>query len=266
MYKIDNSVYPRPFSRFDIFRRKRPIMSNETQSDRVFGSVRAGILGCRLLPGGKLRINEIAEQVGVSLGAVREALSRLAAEGLVIAESQKGFRVAPISSEEFRDLTDARVEVESLTLRRSIAKGDLEWESHLVAAWHRLSRTSQRLADDPRLYSDEWAVAHRQFHRALVAACGSEKLLTIRSQLYEQAERYRRYSGVIERDRDVAAEHERLFRATLARDVVAAAREMSAHLWLTADIIIGSAALEPQPTESTGGETLGRKRNPVAAE
>ena len=248
-------------------RRKRPSMSNETQSDRVFGSVRADILGCRLLPGSKLRINEVAEQIAVSLGAVREALSRLAAEGLVVAESQKGFRVAPISSEEFRDLTDARVEVETLTLRRSIVKGDLEWESQLVAAWHRLSGTSQKLAHDPRLYSDEWAAAHREFHRALVAACGSEKLLTIRSQLYEQAERYRRYSGVIEKDRDVAAEHERLFRATIARDAVAAAHEMGAHLWLTADIIISSATLDSRAPETMPSATapVGRKRSHVPA-
>jgi DNA-binding GntR family transcriptional regulator len=241
-------------------------MSNETQSDRVFSSVRADILGCRQLPGGKLRINEIADQLGVSLGAVREALSRLAAEGLVVAESQKGFRVAPLSSEEFHDLTDARVEIESLTLRRSIAYGDLEWESQLVAAWHRLSRTTQRLTEDPRLYSDEWATAHREFHRALVAACGSEKLLAIRSQLYERAERYRRYSGVIEKDRDVAAEHRRLFEATIGRDEAMATREMQAHLWLTADIIIGSAALESQSAESAGAERIGRKRNRVAAE
>ena len=120
-------------------------MSNETQSDRVFGAVRADILGCRLLPGGKLRINEIAERNDVSLGAVREALSRLGAEGLVVAESQKGFRVAPLSADDFRDLTDARVEIEKLTLARSIARGELEWESQLVAAWHRLSRTPEQL-------------------------------------------------------------------------------------------------------------------------
>jgi|SRR5271165_50124 len=226
-------------------------MSNETQSDRVFGAVRADILGCRLMPGGKLRINEIAEQNDVSLGAVREALSRLAAEGLVVAESQKGFRVAPLSAQDFRDLTDARVEVEKLTLARSIARGDLEWESQIVAAWHRLSRTPQQLDDYPRLYSDEWSDAHREFHRALVAACGSEKLLNIRAQLYEQAERYRRYSGVVSgKERDVAAEHKRLFDATIARDVAAATREMGEHLWLTADIIIGSATLDPRAPET----------------
>jgi DNA-binding GntR family transcriptional regulator len=108
-------------------------MSSETQSDRVLSAGRADILGCRLMPGGKLRINEIAKRHDVTLGAVREALSRLAAEGLVVAESQKGFRVSPLSSDDFRDLTDARGEIETLTLKRSIARGDVEWESQLVA-------------------------------------------------------------------------------------------------------------------------------------
>jgi DNA-binding GntR family transcriptional regulator len=244
-------------------------MSNETQSDRVFGAVRAEILGCRLLPGSKLRINEIAEQSDVSLGAVREALSRLGAEGLVVAESQKGFRVAPLSADDFRDLTDARVEIEKLTLARSIARGDLEWESQLVAAWHRLSRTPEQLNDNRRLYSDEWSAAHREFHRALVAACGSEKLLNIRAQLYEQAERYRRCSGVVsEKERDVAAEHKRLFDATIARDAAAAIREMGEHLSLTADIIIGSATLDSHAPETmvSAADPAGRKRSHVPSE
>lgn len=243
-------------------------MSNETQSDRVFGAVRADILGCRLLPGGKLRIKEIAEQNDVSLGAVREALSRLVAEGLVVAESQKGFRVAPLSAEDFRDLTDARVEIERLTLARSIARGDLEWESRLVAAWHRLSRTPQKLDYNPRLYSDEWSAAHREFHRALVAACGSGKLLNIGAQLYEQAERYRRYSGVVsEKERDVAAEHMRLFDATIARDAPKAIREMGEHLWLTADIIISSATLDSRAPETmpSAAAPVGRKRSHIPA-
>jgi DNA-binding GntR family transcriptional regulator len=247
--------------RFITFDNRKREMTSETQSDRVFNSVRADILGCRLLPGGKLRINEIAAQHDVSLGAVREALSRLTSEGLVVAESQKGFHAAPLSLADFRDLTDARVEIETLTLKRAIAKGDVEWETQLVAAWHRLSRTSTHVAGHPDLHSDDWAAAHGEFHRALVAGCGSEKLLAIRAQLYEQAERYRRYSGVIERKRDVAAEHKRLFDAAIARDDKAAAREMSAHLWLTADIIIGSSALHPRKS----GET-GRKRGRVAAE
>jgi DNA-binding GntR family transcriptional regulator len=95
------------------------------------------------------------------------------------------------------------------------------------------------------------------------------KLLNIRAQLYEQAERYRRYSGVVsDKERDVAGEHKRLFDATLARDAAAATWEMGEHLWLTADIIIGSAALDPRVPETTVNvaEPAGRERSRVPAE
>ncbi len=215
-------------------------MSNQTQSDRIFETLRGDILACRMLPGSKLRINDIAESSEVSLGAVREALSRLGAEGLVIAESQKGYRVAPLSVEDLRDLTEARVEIERAALARSIAYGDLDWETNLVAAWHRLSRISERAEGEPHLASDQWAIAHGAFHEALVKACGSAKLLQIRSQLYQQTERYRRYSGVVDRDRDVFAEHKRIFDATIARQSAEAMDAIVEHLRLTAKIITGS--------------------------
>ncbi len=224
-------------------------MSNRTQSDRMFETLRGDILACRILPGSKLRINDIAETSEVSLGAVREALSRLGAEGLVIAESQKGYRVAPLSVEDLRDLTEARVEIERVALARSIAHGDLDWETDLVAAWHRLSRISRRVEGEPHLASDQWELAHGAFHEALVKACGSAKLLQIRSQLYQQTERYRRYSGVVGRDRDVSAEHKRIFDATIARDRAAATEAIVEHLRLTAEIITRSLKLEDQGEE-----------------
>jgi GntR family transcriptional regulator, carbon starvation induced regulator len=181
----------------------------------------------------------------VSPGAVREALSRLGAEGLVIAKSQKGYRVAPLSADDLEDLTDARVEIERIALARSIARGDLEWETNLVAAWHRLSKISERLPEDLSLL-DQWAIAHSGFHAALVAACGSNKLLQVRSQLYQQSERYRRYSGVVDSERDVFAEHRRIFEGAIARDSAAATKATAEHLRLTAEIIVASLKLDEQ--------------------
>jgi len=222
-------------------------MSAKTQSDRIFDTLQADILACRLIPGSKLRINEIADSSDVSLGAVREALSRLSAEGLVIAESQRGYRVSPLSIEDLRDLTEARVEIERIGLSRSIARGDLEWETNLVAAWHRLSKVPQPLPEDPNV--GRWAAAHAEFHLALVTACGSNKLLQVRSQLYQQTERYRYYSGVVDRERNVFAEHQAIFDAAIARDAAAAAEAIEAHLRMTTKIIIGSLVLQAEDAE-----------------
>ena len=71
-----------------------------TQADEVFETLRAEILSCRLPPSAKIRINEIALRLVVSPGAVREALSRLSAEGMTVAEAQKGYLVASVSVDE----------------------------------------------------------------------------------------------------------------------------------------------------------------------
>jgi GntR family carbon starvation induced transcriptional regulator len=225
-------------------------MAAKTQSEQTYDSLRADILACHLEPGGKLRINEIAEAQGVSLGAVREALSRLGAEGLVVPEAQKGYSVSPLSIDELLDLTEARVEIERIALMRSVERGDLDWETSLVATWHRLGRLDERALNtggkppDPEL-SDQWAVAHSAFHKALVQACGSETLLQIRFRLYELAERYRRYSAPIasEKKRDVHAEHQAIFDAAVARNAPLAGQLISEHLRATASLIVNASRL-----------------------
>ncbi len=92
-------------------------------TETVYETLRAEILACRLLPGRKLKIRELCGRFGVSLGAVREALSRLTAEGLVVAETQRSFQVAPVSAADLADLTRLRVDIEGLALRWAIAAG-----------------------------------------------------------------------------------------------------------------------------------------------
>jgi DNA-binding GntR family transcriptional regulator len=214
----------------------------------MFDRLQADILSCRIAPGSKLRLSEIADSSDVSLGSVREALSRLSGEGLVIAESQKGYRVTPLSVKDLCDLTEARVEIERICLSRSVALGDLEWETNLVAAWHRLSKIPHPFPEDPNV--DRWAGAHAEFHLALVAACGSNKLIQVRSQLYQQSERYRRYSGAVDPDRNVFAEHQAIFDASIARDVTGAVQAIEGHLRITAKIIISSLVLQAEDVTS----------------
>src|SRR5687767_1880662 len=123
----------------------------------AYDALRAEVLTCRLAPGTKLVIADLCERLGFSLGAVREALSRLTSEGFVIAEPQRGFRVSPISEAELRDLTEVRADIESQCLRRSIEVGDIAWEGRIVAAYHELARTPERVADDPERNSEAWA-------------------------------------------------------------------------------------------------------------
>src|SRR3546814_10378760 len=126
----------------------RHIMTREySLTERAYKRLRDDLLTCRLAPGDKLNIKEISETLGVSLGAIREALSRLTSEGFVIADERRGFRASPISVAELRDLVQVRSNIEGQCLRRSIEIGGLDWESGLVAASPRLSRSEEHTSE-----------------------------------------------------------------------------------------------------------------------
>jgi DNA-binding GntR family transcriptional regulator len=226
------------------------IVKGQTLAEGVYQELRADILACRLRPGAKLQINLLAEDRRLSLSGVREALSRLSAEGLVIAEPQRGFHVAPVSLEDLADLTMTRIDIESLCLARSIENGGVDWETAIVGAMHRLSKTAYWAPGDERRLSEEWVSAHNAFHEALVSACDSVWRLRIRSSLYHQSERYRRLSvPVLSRKRDVDVEHRAISEAALARKKTRACDLLKEHLVLTMNIIIKGLPLEPELNE-----------------
>jgi DNA-binding GntR family transcriptional regulator len=207
----------------------------------VYNQVRSDILAGRLEPDRKLRIQELAASLEVSPSVVREALSRLSSESLVIAEPQRGFRVAPINAADVSDLTEVRIDIELKCLRRAMSRGGVDWEVAIVAANHALMRTPH---DIPEI-SDDWTLAHARFHQALVAACDSPWLLRIREQLFVQGERYRRINiRMSDEDRDLRAEHTKLAEAVLSRDVTMATERMADHLRLTEILTLQSLEME----------------------
>jgi DNA-binding GntR family transcriptional regulator len=222
-------------------------------TESVYARLRADLLACRLVPGQKLKIDALCKQLSAGSSAVREALSRLASEGFVAAEPQRGFRVAPLSLSELHDLTNTRCQIEELCLRDSLAHGDLEWETQLIAAQHRLSRLDVAAPGDPQRYSDTYAEAHTLFHTALVAACRSTWLLRLRALLYTQQARYRWLSRPLARvERDLDAEHAAIAQAALTRDADQAVALLTQHLHLTARIILDAAVAEPG--QAKGGQ------------
>jgi DNA-binding GntR family transcriptional regulator len=115
----------------------------------------------------------------------------LAERGLVVATPQRGFRVRELSVEDIVGLTESRVQIESVVLRLAIERGDVRWETQIVAAHHLLERTP--LVDDNGKYRDEWGVRHRDFHRALTAGCNNARLQEVVLGLRGSAELYRRW-------------------------------------------------------------------------
>lgn len=240
-----------------------PRKSSRTQI--AYERLRADLLACRLKPGEPLRLAELCTRLSVSLGAVREALSRLTSEGLVSSEPQHGFRAAAISAVDLKDLTGVRTEIEGSCLRRAIAVGDVAWEGRIVSAFHQLSRTPVQAVDDAERLSDEFAAAHARFHEELVSACDSPWLLRLRAMLFAQSERYRRLTLPLERhDRDRNREHRQLMEAVLAKDAERAATLMKAHVEKTTHILLaGLASLEKKGDRKRLSAARGRQASPV---
>lgn len=232
----------------------RSAPSSSSLTHAAYERLRADLLACRLQPGARLKLNELCDALSVSLSAVREALSRLTSEGLVVAEPQRGFRVAPISADELRDLTSVRAQVEGMCLDRAIAVGDVDWESRVVGAFHRLSRTPEREPGDAQRMNEERSLVHAAYHEALVSACDSPWLLRLRMLLYTQSERYRRLSiPVTQIARDLNQEHRDLMEATLGRDAERAKTLMAQHIELTTRVLLEQAwatDAPPKPVRS----------------
>lgn len=219
------------------------INAPRSQASAAYARLREDILSGRLKPGEKLKINDLASALQVSPGAIREALSRLVPEQLVISRDQKGFIVAPLSIEDLEDLTDLRCEVEAIGLRRSVSRGDVGWEGLVLAAAHRLRKTPM-FSSDERSLNPEWVERHQAFHAALVSACGNRRVIELHAKLYQQSERYRGLSVHVKGERNVAQEHQELVDAALDRDADTLVDLMLKHIGTTTARIIVAAGSE----------------------
>jgi DNA-binding GntR family transcriptional regulator len=204
--------------------------------------MRSEIVTCRLKPGEMLKFDTLRLAYGASFTTLREALTCLAAEGLVVAEEQRGFKVAPVTLDDLVDLTRARILIDVDLIRRSIENGDDDWEIAIISSIHRLGiiegRAVENYADNP-----EWKIAHREFHESLVAACRSPTLLGIRSSLFERAERYRNISSTYRpRSRDKIGEHRALMKAAVGRNADQACELIAKHIQTTTDNVIKYAS------------------------
>lgn len=201
--------------------------------DRIRKDLMSGAYG----PGQRLPIAALCERYGAGLSVAREALTRLAEQGLLRAERNRGFATIPLSVGELEDLMLARVQIEEACLRRSMVRGDTKWEASVVAAHHALSKAPTA---DPADFA-EWTEAHAAFHAALCAASASPRLLELRQSLFDTAEVYRAWLRPPGGLRDRADEHREIMDGVLARDSAKACALMTVHITRTSDQLIATA-------------------------
>lgn len=207
-----------------------------TLASAAYSRLREEIITAQLPPGSKLKIRSLCDRFEVGLSPMREALSRLATEGLVRQFDQRGFTVAPLTESDLVELTMARCWLNEIGLRQSIEKGGAQWEEQIVLSYHRLSRAKRLINDDPADRSLEWSAAHMDFHQALISASGSRWLTNICAQLFEAAERYRHAARRYGRSRNAINEHKQLMEAVIDRKPDDAVEIMKRHFWKTTEM------------------------------
>ena len=212
-----------------------PSPKPKTRTDRAYLLLRTDVISGRLKPGTKLRVEQLRSDYDIGATPLREALSRLSADGFVIAEGQRGFRVVPTSYNDLQDITRVRILIETEALRDSVRNGDDAWEARLVAAYYRLSKLE---AQEPPDY-EKRELANEVFHGALLAGCTSPLLLRLHHTLYDQHKRYRNISlHTADVPRNVHEEHRAIYDAALERDADKACEATRIHIMRTMEITL----------------------------
>ncbi|MFB9886193.1 DNA-binding transcriptional regulator CsiR [Balneatrix alpica] len=220
---------------------KAEVDSKQNRGLAILQDLKADILRGYFAPGEKLLMSALKERYGVGVSPIREALSQLVSEQLVVAQSQRGFKVSPISRDELLDIYETRAHIEALALELALERGDDQWEAQIVAEAHRLFKIDvSSYAADTLL--EVWEERHRAFHQAMVKGCGSVQLLQVRQILYDRAERYRRLwlKETLMNAESLArskALHQDLLEAVLSRDKVAVKALIHPHLMKPVEVI-----------------------------
>lgn len=165
---------------------------DDTVVEMLASAIRRDISFGVLRPDQKLKLADLRQSYGGSNHSMRETLRILSSEGMVEATNQRGFRVTSATEEDLRDILLVRLEVEKLGLRRSLERGNVAWESRVVAALHSVSRADAVVQENPDdVTALEWDETCRDLSMTLISASDSPRLADMAAQFYGQSRRFR---------------------------------------------------------------------------
>ena len=223
-------------------------MSDERQiieegvADLAFRRIRGDIIAGALPPGKKLKLESLKTQYGASVSTLREILSRLASENLVMAEGQRGFEVAAATADNLREVADLRLLLESHALQLSLATGDLDWEGRVVAAHHKLSVVEGQLLSGDIERTAQWVRYDFAFHNALISACGSRTLLDLHASVFDRFIRYHMLAASF-RGAAVMDDHKALFELAMQRDIERCVAKLTSHIKSGVDYVLSTGRI-----------------------
>src|SRR5690349_20510062 len=191
-----------------------------TLGDQVYSVLWDRIASRRLRPGDKISDLRLSEELGVSRTPVREALHRLAQEGIVRAESRRGFFVTSFSSQDVDEVYDIRAALETLAIRLALAhltEDDLDESQRAIDESHR------QIVGEVEGAEEHWLVVDRAFHRLIARRARSRRLDSLLTGLQTQIGVFQVYGIHLSPLRLLSIEHHQaILNALKARDAAAA--------------------------------------------
>jgi DNA-binding GntR family transcriptional regulator len=187
--------------------------------------LRESIIAGDMAPGQRIPIGDVAEELGMSLIPVREALQALSREGIVIPLPRRGYRVAPLSVDDLAITYQLRLILEPLIVHMAVPQLD---DSDLAALKGVLDVLDEALQEGTwtRHYAD-----HRTFHFGIYDKCGASWLIRFTEMLWQNTQRYQRLTTRIDGELKARMrEHHRILRACRDRDADLASELMRQHL------------------------------------
>lgn len=201
-----------------------------TAQELAYDTLRRGILSGDLPPGTKLNQSAVAKRLRVSTTPVREALGRLAGDGLVRIDAHRGALVRGVNDEELEEIYELRQILEPLAARKAAAHITEAQLAEAEQLWQRMQDHSD---------AARWAENNRHFHAVIVAASRSPNLTAILKSLQASSARYVQWSLTVTPERFVTANHDhrQLLDALLSRDGDRAAAIEGQHLDATVAVL-----------------------------
>ncbi|GAB4534717.1 MAG: GntR family transcriptional regulator [Anaerolineae bacterium] len=206
-----------------------PSFTRPNISDEVYAVLKERILSRQFAFGQRLNLSELEEQMGISRTPLKEALNRLALEGLVEIQPRRGTFVVDPTAREIAESFDVRRVLEvwavELALKR-VTESELEQMRDLVTTLRRLTD----IEDWDGIYQEYCSLDH-DLHRLIVEIAGNQRLKEVWEQVNVHVEMARTRYGKLERERELTQQgHERILRAFETRDLPALREAISHHI------------------------------------
>jgi len=211
----------------------KPLQAITSVNAQVLSALRAAVISGELAPGTLHSVQTLATQLGVSRTPVREALIKLAQQGMVRFERNRGVRVLLTSLHDLEEVFGLRLLLEPPAVGRAVARLDAAQRRELHRAFAHMEKAA-RADDEFTMFEHD-----RRFHRVLLDASGNARLAGfvdgLRDMVLRRGVSTARGSRSLD---DIVAEHRAILDLVEAGDAVGAAEAMRAHIRHTAELLI----------------------------